>query len=66
MNQSRSSKITGLTVLAGFLSACSVLAPLPAETSSEDRLRAIPIAGLSLDGKVTIHWDDHQVPFIEA
>lgn len=58
--------LAGMTVLAGLLSACSVLAPLPDGTSSDDRLNAIPVAGLALDGKVTIHWDDHQVPFIEA
>lgn len=58
--------LAGMTVLAGLLSACSVLAPLPDGTSSADRLNAIPVAGLALDGKVTIHWDDHQVPFIEA
>ncbi|MBT5648845.1 MAG: penicillin acylase family protein, partial [Rhodospirillaceae bacterium] len=66
MSRSRLFKFAGLTVLAGLLSACSVLAPLPAETSSEDRLKAIPVEGLALAGKVTIHWDDHQVPFIEA
>lgn len=66
MSRSRLSRIAGLTVLAGLLSACSVLAPLPAETSGEDRLKAIPTAGLSLEGRVTIHWDEHQIPFIEA
>ena len=66
MSRSRLFKFAGLTVLAGLLSACSVLAPLPAETSSEDRLKAIPVEGLAPAGKVTIHWDDHQVPFIEA
>ncbi len=66
MSRSRLSRIAGLTVLAGLLSACLVLAPLPAETSGEDRLKAIPTAGLSLEGRVTIHWDEHQIPFIEA
>ena len=66
MSRSRLSRIAGLTVLAGLLSACSVLAPLPADTSREDRLKAIPTAGLSLEGRVTIHWDEHQIPFIEA
>jgi penicillin G amidase len=66
MSRSRLSRFAGLTVLAGLLSACSVLSPLPADTSSEDRLQAVPTDGLSLEGKVTIHWDEHQVPFIEA
>lgn len=53
-------------MLSGFLSACSVFAPLPKATSVDERLAAIPVSGLKLAGKVTIHWDDHQVPFIEA
>lgn len=60
------SRIAGMTILAGLLSACSVLSPLPDESSGDDRLSAIPVSGLVLEGKVTIHWDDHQVPFIEA
>ncbi|MFT5487532.1 MAG: penicillin amidase [Paracoccaceae bacterium] len=66
MFRSSFSRLAGMTILTGFLSACSVLAPLPGETTSDDRLSAIPVAGLTLEGKVTIHWDDHQVPFIEA
>lgn len=58
--------LAGLIMLSGLLSACSVLAPLPKAISSDARLAAIPVAGLRLAGKVTIHWDDHQVPFIEA
>lgn len=59
-------KLVAMPVLAGFLSACSVLSPLPGETTRDDRLEAIPAAGLDLKGRVTIHWDAHQVPFIEA
>jgi penicillin amidase len=66
MFESRLSKFAGMTVLTSLLSACSVLSPLPAETTSDERLNAIPVAGLTLEGAVTIHWDDHQVPFIEA
>ena len=29
-------------------------------------MAAVPRAGLPLEGKVTVHWDDHQIPFIEA
>ena len=66
MFRSRLSKLAGMTILASLLSACSVLAPLPGETTSEERLSAIPVGGLMLEGAVTIHWDEHQVPFIEA
>lgn len=66
MFRSPLSKIAGMTILSSLLSACSVLSPLPNETTSADRLSAIPVAGLTLEGKVTIHWDEHQVPFIEA
>lgn len=66
MLRSQLSRIAGMTILAGLLSACSVLSSLPDPTTSDERLDAIPVDGLSLEGKVTIHWDDHQVPFIEA
>ena len=55
-----------MSFFASLLSACSVLSPLPGETTRSDRLDAIPTAGLQLKGRVTIHWDAHQVPFIEA
>lgn len=66
MFRSHFSRLAGVTILSSLLSACSVLAPLPEGTSSDDRLSAIPVDGLELAGAVTIHWDDHQVPFIEA
>lgn len=55
-----------MTVIPAFLSACSVLSPLPRDATSTERLDAIPVDGLALEGRVTIHWDVHQVPFIEA
>jgi penicillin amidase len=52
---------------AGALSAgCALLAPLPPETSLDQRLASIPATQLPLKGRVSIHWDDHQIPFIEA
>jgi penicillin G amidase len=50
-------------VLAG---GCALLAPLPLETSIEQRLAGFPADTLPLAGPVTIHWDRHQIPFIEA
>lgn len=48
------------------LAGCALLTPLPRQTTMADRLAAIPIDGAPLRGRVTILWNDHQVPFIEA
>lgn len=53
-------------ILAGALAACGVLAPLPEPRTLEQRLAMFPRDGLPLEGPVTIHWDEHQIPFIEA
>ena len=42
------------------------LRPKPDSIALEQRLAALPRAGLPLRRPVTVHWDDHQVPFIEA
>lgn len=51
---------------AVLLSGCALLAPLPEETSLSERLDLLPTTGLPLDASVTIRWDDHQIPFIDA
>ena len=48
------------------LSACALLAPLPKQKDVAERLAAFPTRGLPLDGPVTIHWSERQIPFIEA
>ncbi len=48
------------------LSACALLTPLPKQKDVAERLAAFPTAGLLLDGAVTIHWSEQQIPFIEA
>ena len=48
------------------ISGCALLAPLPDEKDVSERLRAFPTQGLPLDGAVTIHWSERQIPFIEA
>lgn len=53
-------------LLGGLLAGCGLLAPLPRQTSVEQRLAAIPNRGLPLDHPVTIRWDRHQIPFVEA
>lgn len=50
----------------GLLVACSVLTPMPPVTRLEGRLQAFSTAGMPLERPVTIHWDDHQIPFVVA
>ena len=45
---------------------CALLAPLPPRTTLDQRLAAFPRTELPLSALVVIHWNDHQVPFIEA
>ena len=54
----------GAAVLA--LSACAVLAPLPKPKGLAARLESFPTRGLPLDGRVTVRWNERQIPFIEA
>ena len=48
------------------LSGCALLAPLPKQKDVAERLEAFPTDGLPLEGPVTIHWSERQIPFIEA
>ncbi len=52
--------------LTWLVAGCSLLKPLPKETSLDQRLAVFPTTGLPLAGPVTVRWDDHQIPFIEA
>lgn len=52
--------------VTSLLGGCALLAPLPEPTTVEQRLAAFPTAGLDVERPVTVHWDPHQVPFIEA
>lgn len=54
-------------ILASLLGAgCAVVAPLPEPTTVEQRLAALPLAGAPVAAPVTIRWNEHQVPFVEA
>ena len=44
----------------------SVFSPLPRPAALTERLAALPAAGLPTRSPVTIYWDEHQIPFIEA
>ena len=50
--------------LLALLPGCGALAPRP--TGIEQRLAALPREGLGLAGPVTIRWNEHLVPWIEA
>ncbi|MBX3498879.1 MAG: penicillin acylase family protein [Alphaproteobacteria bacterium] len=53
-----------LGVLALVLPGCAALSPQ--RTTSEDRLSGFPTTELPLAEPVTIRWNAHQVPFIDA
>ncbi len=55
-----------LLMVGGALAGCALLKPLPKQTSLGQRLAMLPTDGLPLDAPVTIRWDEHQIPFIEA
>lgn len=56
----------GAAIAAVMLSSCALLTPLPQRTTLDQRLAAFPRTELPLSAPVVIHWNDHQVPFIEA
>ncbi len=56
--------VTLSTGLLGMLAGCAVLSPRP--IAVEQRLDALPRTGLELAQPVTIRWNEHLVPWIEA
>ncbi len=46
------------TAMATVLAGCAVLTPLPEPLSMDQRLAAIPVAGVPLDAPVHIHWNE--------
>lgn len=51
-------------LLALFLAGCAALSPR--ETTREERLAALPSAGLPITRPVEIRWNDHLIPWITA
>jgi penicillin amidase len=47
-------------------SSCAVFTPLPEPKSLAQRIAMFPTEGLPLQGPVTVHWNEQQVPFVEA
>ncbi|MCW5774598.1 MAG: penicillin acylase family protein, partial [Rhodospirillaceae bacterium] len=44
----------------------ALLKPLPESTPLDARLKSFPTEGLPLSAAVTIRWNEHHVPFVEA
>lgn len=55
-----------LLMVSSALAGCAFVKPLPKPTGVEQRLAMLPTDDLPLKQPVTIRWDDHQIPFIEA
>ncbi|MCK8783880.1 penicillin acylase family protein, partial [Roseomonas sp. NAR14] len=53
-----------LLALSALLPGCAALAPRPVTVAQ--RIAALPAEGLPLDAPVTLRWNDHLVPWIEA
>lgn len=64
--RSRAAKLFGASIALTQLAGRALLTPLPRPTTPAERLAAFPVTGLPLDKPVSIYWDDHQIPFIEA
>ncbi len=62
----RAARWLGLAVAGSFMAGCTFLTSLPKPASLDDRLAVFPTRGLPLEDRVTIHWDEHQIPFVEA
>ncbi len=59
-------RLLGLGLVSGLLAGCALLTPLPKPATLEQRLAQFPTRAPGLDAAVSIRWNDHQVPFIEA
>ncbi len=59
-------QVAGAAMVATGLAACGVLSPLPRPTTLDERLAMFPTEGLPLERAVTVYWNEHHVPFIEA
>ena len=53
-----------ISILSFF--GCALLKPLPKPKGALERLSDFPTEGLPLRENVTVYWDDHLIPFIEA
>ena len=64
--RSRAAAGTAAAAAAFALSARALLARWPGREDVARRLGAFPTRGLPVEGRVTVHWSDRQIPFVEA
>lgn len=62
----RSWKRMAALLCSSTLAGCALFTPLPKPSTLDERLQAMPSRDLPLQGTVRVHWDEHQIPFIEA
>src|SRR5262245_20146490 len=55
-----------LAIFTAALAGCAAFTPLPEPSTLDNRLAAFPTKGLPLAKPVSIRWDTHQIPLIEA
>lgn len=53
-----------IAMFSTFLAACNAL--LQPASTTEERLATLPVKGLPLEKPVTVRWNAHQVPYVEA
>ncbi|HYH37615.1 MAG TPA: penicillin acylase family protein [Azospirillum sp.] len=58
--------IAGLGLLGAYLAAAMLRHGPPRRRTLEERLADLPTSGLPLRAAVSIRWNEHQIPFIEA
>jgi len=59
-------RFLALLVLSVMLNGCFIFQGLPEPVDTDERLRSFPVKNVPLGEPVTIYWDDHLIPFIEA
>lgn len=53
-------------VAAAGLASCALFTAVPDPAAVPDRIAMFPAGGFDLRGPVTIHWNERQIPFVEA
>ncbi len=59
-------RLLTFALLATALASCAVFTPLPEPRTLDQRLTMVPSAGVRVQQPVTVWWNEHQVPYIEA
>jgi len=62
----RLTRLLAGTAMGTVLAGCAVFTSLPEPATTESRLSSIPVEGAPVTAPVRIHWNEYQVPFVEA